>query len=96
MELLEKQVFEHQHKESTAGNPDRGSFDKKTLEDYVDQNLDMILAEMKFEAFALVATKGSIHQCYNPNQDILDSVENRYNLVVAATPHNMVIQLVNK
>ena len=67
MELLEQHVFEHQHKESTNGNPNRGFFGKQTLEDFVDQNLDMILVEMKFEAFALVATKGSVHQRYNPN-----------------------------
>ena len=46
MEFLEERAFEHQHKESTAGNLDRGCFDKKTLEDYVNQNLDMILVEI--------------------------------------------------
>ena len=66
------------------------------LEDFVDQNLGTLLVEMKVVAFALVAAKGSIHQDYNPNLNSLDLVEGRYNLVVAATSHNMVIQLVNK
>ena len=95
MEFLGKQAFENQHKESVFGNPDMGFFDKKTLEDFVDQNLDMILVEMKVEAFVPKAAKGSVHQCYNQNQDKLDSIEDIYNLVVAATSHNMVFQLVN-
>ena len=45
MELLDQHAFEHQHKESAAGILDRGCFDKKTLEDSVDQNLDMVLVE---------------------------------------------------
>ena len=67
MEFLGKQAFEHQHKEFVVGNPDRGCFDKKTLKDYVDQNLATILVEMKVVEFGHVAAKGSIHQCYNPN-----------------------------
>ena len=66
MEFLWQQVFEHQNMEFVAGNLDRGCFDKKTLEDSIDQNLGMILVEMKIVAFALVAAKGSIHQYYNP------------------------------
>ena len=67
MELLEQQAFEHQHKESTASILDRACFEKQTLEVSIDQNLDMILVEMNFEAFASVVSKGSVHQCYNPN-----------------------------
>ena len=67
MELLEQQAFEHQHKEFVVGNPDRGCFEKKMREDSIDQNLDMILVEMKFEAFTPDVAKGSVHQCYNPN-----------------------------
>ena len=67
MELLEQQAFEHHHKESAASNLDRGCFEKQALEDFVDQNLDMIFVEMKFEAFAPMAAKGSVHQCYNLN-----------------------------
>ena len=89
MEFLEQQAFEHQHKESTAGNLDRGCFEKKILEDSIDQNLDMILVEMKSEVFYLEVSKWSIHQCYNPNQNDLDSVY-RYNQVVAVTSHKIV------
>ena len=96
MEFLGKQAFEHLHKESVVGNPDRGCFDRQMLEDSVDQNLSTLLVEMKVVEFALVATKGSIHQYHNPNQDRSDLVVDRYNLVAAATSHNMVIQLVNK
>ena len=67
MEFLGKQTFEHQHKESATDNPYRCCFDKKTLDDSVDQNLGMILVEMKVVAFSPVAANGSIHQCYNPN-----------------------------
>ena len=59
--------MEHQHREYAASNPDRGFFDRKTLEDSVDQNLGMLLVEMKVVSFALVDTKGSVHQYYNPN-----------------------------
>ena len=62
MELLEQQDFEHQHKESAIGNPDRGCFEKKTLEDPIDKNLDMILVEMKSEVFVPEDAKGYIHQ----------------------------------
>ena len=51
---------------------------------------------MKVVAFVLVATKGSIHQDYNPNKNSLDLVVDRYNPVMDAKSHNMVIQLVNK
>ena len=67
MELLGQQVFEHQHTESAASNPDRSFSEWQMLGNYVDQNLDMILVEMKFEEFAPVAVKGSVQQCYNPN-----------------------------
>ena len=97
MEFLGQQDFGDQHKEAVTCNPDRGCFDKQTLEDYVRQNLGKILViGMRVVAFALVAAKVSIHQDYNPNYNSLDSVVNRYNSVVATTSHNMVIQLVNK
>ena len=89
------EFLEQQHKKSVVSNPDRGCFEKKTLEDSVDQNLDMILVEMKFEAFAPKVAKGSVHQCYNLNYDNLDSVD-MYNQVAVVTSHKMVDLLVNK
>ena len=67
MEFLGKQAFEHQHEESIVGNPDRGYFDRKTINDTIDQNRGTIFVEMKVVAFAPVAAKGSVHQFYNPN-----------------------------
>lgn len=96
MELLRKQAFEHQHKESVDGNPDRGCCEKQTLEDSVKKNLGTLLVQIKVVEFLHVATKGCAHQYYNPNQDSLDSVEDRYNLVAVVTSHNLVFQLVNK
>ena len=58
MEFLGKQVFEHQHKEFVSSNLDRGCFDRKMLEDSVDQNLGMILVEMKVVEFAPMAANG--------------------------------------
>ena len=81
--------------EFAVGNPDRGCFAWKMLESSVDQNLEMILVEMKFAEFALMAAKGSVHQDYNPSLYKLDSVD-MYNQIVFVTPHKMVDQLVNK
>ena len=43
MELLGKPTFDHKHKEVVVGNPDRGCFEKQTLEDSIDQNLGSYL-----------------------------------------------------
>ena len=67
MELLGQQAFEHQNKESVAGNPDRSCFDRQTLEDSVDQNLGTLLVEMKVVAFVFVVARGFVYQYYNPN-----------------------------
>ena len=95
MELLRQQVFEHRHMGFVAGNPNRGCFAWQTLGSSVDQNLDMLLVEMKFAEFALVATKGFIHQDYNPNLYKLDSVD-MYHQIVFVASHKMVDKLVNK
>ena len=71
MEFLRQQAFEHQHKEYVSSNLDRGCFDRQMLEDSIDQNLGMLLVEMRVVAFVLVATKGSSHQDYNPNLNLV-------------------------
>ena len=68
MKSLEKKSFEHQHKEFFVGNLDRGCFDKQMHEDSIDQNLGKLLVVgMIVVAFALVASKVSVNQDYNPN-----------------------------
>ena len=88
MELLEQQVFVHQHMEYVAGNPDRGCFSCLMLKNSIVQNLDMV-PRMMFEVFAPVVAKVFSLQCYNPNYNNLDSV-GMYNLVVIVTSHKMV------
>ena len=43
MELPGQYTVVHQHKESTAGDPDRGKFFDQTLDRPVDQNLDNLV-----------------------------------------------------
>ena len=62
MELIRKNAFECHHKEFFLGNPDRGFFEKKTLQHSIDQNLGKLLVVgMIVVLFAILAAKVSFH-----------------------------------